>query len=113
MVPSPRTGTPATNPTSSSSAFDPPAAQQMTSGGVGSSEVVPETATRTPGESYENFHTGRGGQGNVHRDKYGGHSKAQHDHQHSHQQQEGGKGEGFVEKVKHALGGHKEREAGS
>ncbi|KAF2164384.1 hypothetical protein M409DRAFT_56654 [Zasmidium cellare ATCC 36951] len=59
-----------------------------------SEEIVPESATRVPGESYENYHTGRGGEGNVHREKFGGHS---------HAQKEGG-GEGFVEKVKHAVG---------
>ncbi|KAK4499618.1 hypothetical protein PRZ48_010136 [Zasmidium cellare] len=55
-----------------------------------SEEIVPESATRVAGESYDNYHTGRGGEGNVHRERFGGHSHAQ--------------GEGFVEKVKHAVG---------
>ncbi|KAK4897787.1 hypothetical protein LTR27_004559 [Elasticomyces elasticus] len=64
-----------------------------------SEEYVPETAMRS-GEGHENYHTGRGGQGNVHKDKYGGHSGPQK-----------GEGderkEGLMEKVKHALGGEK------
>lgn len=38
-------------------------------------DYVPETAFRT-GEGHENFHTGRGGQGNIHKEKYGGHSNS-------------------------------------
>jgi len=34
-------------------------------------DVVPQTALR---EHQEDFHTGRGGEGNVHRDKFGGHT---------------------------------------
>ncbi|KAF2716713.1 hypothetical protein K431DRAFT_307555 [Polychaeton citri CBS 116435] len=56
-------------------------------------DVVPESATRQPGEEYGNFHTGRGGAGNEHRERYGGHS-------HSHEK----KGEGLLEKAKHAIG---------
>lgn len=46
--------------------------------GQKSEEVAPEPAMKTvgagkDGEGYEDFHTGRGGQGNVHKDKYGGH----------------------------------------
>ncbi|KAG8526985.1 uncharacterized protein KY384_008414 [Bacidia gigantensis] len=39
-------------------------------GQAGDADVVPETAIRHPGEGpgYENYHTGRGGQGNVHKD---------------------------------------------
>lgn len=39
--------------------------------GVPSQEVVPESATRVeqPGGAYDNYHTGRGGEGNVHKEK--------------------------------------------
>ena len=66
--------------------------------GKPSEEVVPESATRVPGESYQNFHTGRGGEGNVHKDKYGGHSSAKE------QAAADGHKEGLMEKVKHAIG---------
>lgn len=82
MVPSPRTGTPVTAP--SSRALD----------------IVPETATR-PAE-YENFHTGRGGEGNVHREKYGGHSGPQRGREGS--QERVGHKEGLVEKARHLIG---------
>ncbi|EMC95163.1 hypothetical protein BAUCODRAFT_35155 [Baudoinia panamericana UAMH 10762] len=77
---SPRTGTPAAgiNPSV------PP-----------SKDFIPETATRTA-EGHENFHTGRGGQGNVHKDKYGGHSTPQPGQQGHH--------EDILGKAKHALG---------
>ncbi|GAB7364182.1 hypothetical protein MBLNU230_g4733t1 [Neophaeotheca triangularis] len=67
----------------------------------GSEEVVPEPATREhrPGEDYADFHTGRGGGGNVHREKYGGHSKPQ--------KEAGEKKEGLGEKIKEKIGlGH-------
>ena len=41
----------------------------------GSDVIVPETNFKKAGEQYSDFHTGRGGAGNEHRDKYGGHSK--------------------------------------
>ena len=66
--------------------------------GTPSQEVVPESATRVPGKEYENFHTGRGGEGNIHREKYGGHSGPQKEHAHGHGVS------GFVEKAKHAVG---------
>lgn len=56
-------------------------------------DVIPEPAMRT-GEGYENYHTGRGGQGNIHRDEFGGHSHAQQD----------GKHESLLDKAKHAIG---------
>ncbi|KAF2468056.1 uncharacterized protein BDR25DRAFT_305092 [Lindgomyces ingoldianus] len=52
-----------------------------------SQDIIPETALR---EHQENFHTGRGGEGNIHKDKYGGHS-------HSPDRK------GVVDKVKHVL----------
>ena len=58
----------------------------------GDTDVIPETATR-PAE-YENFHTGRGGGGNVHRE---------HPEHKEH--------EGLKEKAKHLFGaGKKEGE---
>lgn len=63
-----------------------------------SSDLIPEDVLRKP---QENFHTGRGGGGNVHKEKYGGHS-------HSPDRK------GPMEKIKHAL--HldgKERKEGS
>ncbi|KAK1060832.1 hypothetical protein LTR74_011523 [Friedmanniomyces endolithicus] len=61
-----------------------------------SEEVVPETAMRSS-EGYENYHTGRGGQGNVHRDAFGGHSGPA---------RKEGKGEGgLLEKAKAVFGG--------
>ncbi|KAI4171466.1 MAG: hypothetical protein LQ343_004204 [Gyalolechia ehrenbergii] len=36
----------------------------------GDSDVIPETALREPGASYENYHTGRGGGGNVHKERH-------------------------------------------
>ncbi|CAK4033635.1 Hypothetical predicted protein [Lecanosticta acicola] len=63
--------------------------------GAPSEEVVPESATRVPGKEYENFHTGRGGEGNVHREKHGGHSSPQKEHAGV---------QGLVEKAKHAVG---------
>jgi len=39
----------------------------------GSQDVIPE-ANLVPAEGHENFHTGRGGGGNVHKEKYGGHT---------------------------------------
>lgn len=59
-----------------------------------SEDVIPEPAMRT-GEGHENFHTGRGGEGNVHRDRFGGHSHAQH---------EGKPHESLIDKAKHAIG---------
>ena len=72
MIGSPRNGSPA-----------PPA----------SKDYIPETATREQTPEYANFHTGRGGQGNVHMDKYGGHSAPQD-----------GRRESLLDKAKHAVG---------
>jgi len=35
----------------------------------GDADVVPETATKVLGEGYDNFHVGRGGEGNIHRER--------------------------------------------
>lgn len=72
-----------------------------TSGGTvkqGADDVIPEPAMKA-GEQYADFHTGRGGEGNIHRDKYGGHSKPQHE-----------KKEGLLDKAKHAIGLDKKKE---
>lgn len=60
-------------------------------------DVIPEPAMKA-GDHYSDFHTGRGGAGNEHRDKYGGHSKPQHE-----------KKEGLLERAKHAIGLDKEK----
>lgn len=52
-------------------------------------------------EGHENFHTGRGGGGNVHKEKYGGHSSRRE--MEEAEGKEGGK-EGVVEKVKGLFG---------
>lgn len=63
---------------------------------------MPESATRVPGQEYDNYHTGRGGEGNVHREKFGGHSHAPKEHgHHGHKE---GEGQSLVDKVKHAVG---------
>ncbi|TKA28221.1 hypothetical protein B0A50_04193 [Salinomyces thailandicus] len=61
-----------------------------------SEEIVPETAMRAQTPEYDNFHTGRGGQGNVHRERFGGHS--------SKKEEEGAGKESLMEKAKHAMG---------
>lgn len=58
-----------------------------------STDIIPETALRQP---QENFHTGRGGGGNVYKEKYGGHSHAPSD---------GSNSGGVKEKVKALFGG--------
>src|ERR1700761_8833758 len=80
-----------------------PTTQLANEGKIGeeSHDAIPEPAMRS-GEGYENYHTGRGGEGNVHRDKYGGHSKPQKEHK------EGG----FVDTVKHAFGGGHHKKEG-
>ncbi|OQN97238.1 hypothetical protein B0A48_16780 [Cryoendolithus antarcticus] len=79
--------------------------QQFPPTASGSEDYIPETDTRSA-EGYENFHTGRGGGGNVHKDKYGGHTHAQKEHV------AGEKKEGLFEKVKEKLGGGKHHEEG-
>ncbi|KAF2754317.1 hypothetical protein EJ05DRAFT_479834 [Pseudovirgaria hyperparasitica] len=69
-------------------------------------EIVPETALKH-GE-YENYHTGRGGEGNVHKEKYGGHSQAQKEHKTT----EEGKSS-IADKVKHALHLDKDKKSGA
>lgn len=66
-------------------------------GHPGDTDVVPETAIKGPpgtGAGYENFHVGRGGEGNVHREGQGGGLK--------------GKAEGLKEKILHPHGNGKE-----
>ena len=75
-----------------------------------SPKIVPETATREDRTGdYANFHTGRGGQGNIHKDKYGGHStkKEQDDADRRNTGTPEGHKEGVGAKVKSALGMNK------
>lgn len=66
--------------------------------------AVPESATRVEGaQGYENYHTGRAGAGNVHKDKHGGHSGPQTP-EHGAVKEGHQKDGGFLEKVKHAIG---------
>lgn len=61
-----------------------------------SADVIPETAMREQTPNYDNFHTGRGGEGNIHKEKYGGHSGPQ--------DAETGEKKGFGDKVKSLFG---------
>jgi hypothetical protein len=77
-----------------------------------SNDSIPEPATRpigvAAGAEYEDFHTGRGGQGNVHRERFGGHSsQAEQD---AAEAEAGGKREGLIGKVVHAMGLDREKE---
>ncbi|KAL8842547.1 MAG: hypothetical protein Q9170_000501 [Blastenia crenularia] len=64
-------------------------------GHSGDTDIVPETALREPGATYENYHTGRGGGGNVHKEKHEeGHDDGEH--------------EGLGEKLKHKVLGKKD-----
>ncbi|CAO1598169.1 hypothetical protein XANCAGTX0491_001939 [Xanthoria calcicola] len=53
----------------------------------GDTDVIPETSLREPGSGYENYHTGRGGAANVHKEHEG------------HEEHE----EGLVDKIKHKI----------
>ncbi|KAI9720057.1 MAG: hypothetical protein M1812_003184 [Candelaria pacifica] len=59
-------------------------------------EIIPETAIRDNGPGYENYHVGRGGEGNVHKDKT------------SHSEGHNGHHKGLGEKIKDAVTGHKD-----
>ncbi|KAF1810539.1 hypothetical protein P152DRAFT_515719 [Eremomyces bilateralis CBS 781.70] len=63
--------------------------------GKAGEDFVPEIDT-IPAGHQPDFHTGRGGDGNVHREKYGGHSHAP--------------GQGFGDRVKAVLGLDKHKE---
>ncbi|KAL8988919.1 MAG: hypothetical protein Q9177_002082 [Variospora cf. flavescens] len=60
---------------------------------AGDIDVVPEPALREPGPGYEHYHTGRGGGGNVHKEKHN---------------TETGEHEGLGEKIKHKVLGKKD-----
>lgn len=62
----------------------------------GDADVVPETAMR-PAPEHEDFHTGRGGGGNVHRDRSAGREREH---------------EGLVGKARHLFGGGKKEGGG-
>ena len=82
------------------------------SGGISkpSEEIVPESATRAAGGDYSDFHTGRGGQGNIHKEKYGGHSTLKEQdaanlrNSPKNSPKVGAQKESMLEKVKHAVG---------
>ena len=80
MVPSPRNQSPA-------------------AGVKPSDDIIPEPATTE--RHQENFHTGRGGEGNVHRDKYGGHSGPR--------EEQGS----LIDRAKHAMGMDKKKHGDS
>jgi len=75
---------------------------------MGSADEIPETAMREQTPGYENYHTGRGGGGNIHKDKYGGHTSKREQEEaeakEKHEKAEKAKGGGFIEKAKHAIG---------
>ncbi|KAI4730762.1 hypothetical protein E4T49_01252 [Aureobasidium sp. EXF-10728] len=62
-----------------------------------SEDVIPEPAMRNSA-GYDNFHTGRGGEGNIYKEKYGGHSSAPV------QEKEEKPHESLGDKVKHLFG---------
>ncbi|KAI4147313.1 MAG: hypothetical protein L6R39_003157 [Caloplaca ligustica] len=62
-------------------------------GKAGDTDIVPEPALRETGAGYENYHTGRGGGGNVHKEKH-------HEETEEH--------EGIGEKIKHKIMGKKD-----
>lgn len=64
------------------------------SGKHGDTDIVPETALREPDAAQEDYHTGRGGGGNVHKEEH-------HDAQ-------SGEHEGMADKIKHKLLGKKD-----
>ncbi|KAK4550243.1 hypothetical protein LTR36_003210 [Oleoguttula mirabilis] len=88
MVGSPRSGSPAAKSPRMAPMGSPRSGTPVSA----SEDFIPETAMRS-GEGHENFHTGRGGQGNVHKEKYGGHSSPQD-----------GRKQSIVDKAKHAIG---------
>ncbi|KAK7542825.1 uncharacterized protein J3D65DRAFT_615085 [Phyllosticta citribraziliensis] len=102
-ISTPRHGTPDPHAHVHHPAADP------SSAGRRSTDVIPEPALRQPGPDYANYHTGRGGEGNIHREKYGGHSGPQKEdkEKHHHHDEKEGEGEGgkkgLGEKVKHLL----------
>ncbi|KAG9964552.1 hypothetical protein KCU61_g2575, partial [Aureobasidium melanogenum] len=65
----------------------------------GSEDVIPEPAMRNSA-GYDNFHTGRGGEGNIYKEKYGGHSgpTQEKDKEQHHEK------ESLGDKVKHLFG---------
>lgn len=66
----------------------------------GDTDVIPETALRETGTTYDTYHTGRGGGGNVvHLDKHDGET-GEHEHEHEHA--------GLGEKLKQKILGKKD-----
>ncbi|KAG9677885.1 hypothetical protein KCV03_g2153, partial [Aureobasidium melanogenum] len=65
----------------------------------GSEDVIPEPAMRNSA-GYDNFHTGRGGEGNIYKEKYGGHSAPTQEKGKEQQHEK----ESLGDKVKHLFG---------
>ncbi|KAI4744408.1 hypothetical protein E4T50_05269 [Aureobasidium sp. EXF-12298] len=65
----------------------------------GSEDVIPEPAMRNSA-GYDNFHTGRGGEGNIYKEKYGGHSAPTQEKDKEQQHEK----ESLGDKVKHLFG---------
>ncbi|KAI5210704.1 hypothetical protein E4T39_00180 [Aureobasidium subglaciale] len=63
-----------------------------------SEDIIPEPAMRNSA-GHENFHTGRGGEGNVYKEKYGGHSTPQENKDEKPHEKES-----LGDKVKHLFG---------
>ncbi|KAK5172000.1 uncharacterized protein LTR77_003637 [Saxophila tyrrhenica] len=103
VVPSPRA-----TPVPEGTAHPPPAVVE-----AGSTDAIPEPAMRQQHPGYENFHTGRGGGGNVHKDKFGGHTSKREQEEAEERKADADKdkkGGGFMEKAKHAMGMDKKKE---
>ncbi|KAL8663937.1 MAG: hypothetical protein Q9202_003486 [Teloschistes flavicans] len=74
--------------------IDSPRVKATQAGGQpGDADIVPETALRDPGAGHENYHIGRGGGGNVHKE----HDEKTDEHH-----------EGLGDKLKHKILGKKE-----
>ncbi|KAH0292411.1 hypothetical protein M436DRAFT_78888 [Aureobasidium namibiae CBS 147.97] len=76
---------------------DSPRVGPVRDNGSNSEDVIPEPAMRNAA-GYDNFHTGRGGEGNIYKEKYGGHSAAPA------QEKEKDNKESLGDKVKHLFG---------
>ncbi|KAI5241983.1 hypothetical protein E4T43_05013 [Aureobasidium subglaciale] len=63
-----------------------------------SEDIIPEPAMRNSA-GHDNFHTGRGGEGNVYKEKYGGHSTPQEKKEEKPHEKES-----LGDKVKHLFG---------
>ncbi|KAI4743997.1 hypothetical protein E4T50_05600 [Aureobasidium sp. EXF-12298] len=80
---------------------DSPRVGPVGGNGSASEDVIPEPAMRNAGGGYDNFHTGRGGEGNIYKEKYGGHSAAPAQEKEKDNKQDK---ESLGDKVKHLFG---------